>query len=133
MWKKEELSPFLVSVLNEHEQGKEGILRLPKIESRTKLLRKLKEVFYRYRSQAASQLINEINPILRGWVNYFRVGNSSRCFGFIKDWVEKKLRRHLMYARKRQGFGWKRWSKETLYKIFGLYNGYHLLKVSPNQ
>ena len=76
-------------------QGKEGILRLPKIESRTKLLRKLKEVFYRYRSQAASQLINEINPILRGWVNYFRVGNSSRCFGFIKDWVETEKTSHV--------------------------------------
>jgi len=114
-------------------QGKEGVLRLPKIESRTKLLKKLKEVFRHYRSHSVSRVIDEINPILRGWVAYFRIGNSSRCFAFIKDWVEKKLRRHLMYAQKRQGFGWKRWSKETLYTTFGLYNGYHLLKVSPVQ
>jgi len=51
-----------------------------------------------------------INPVLRRWVNYFRVGNSSRCFGYIEDWVEKKIRRHLMHARKRHGFGWNRWS-----------------------
>ena len=36
-----------------------------------------------------------INPMLRGWVNYFAVGHSSVCFGFIKDWVEKKVRRHM--------------------------------------
>src|SRR6266436_1273614 len=38
-------------------------------------------------------MIELINPILRGWVNYFAVGHSGRCFSFIKDWVEKKIRR----------------------------------------
>ena len=36
-----------------------------------------------------------LNPILRGWVRYFAIGDASRCFGFVKDWVEKKVRRHL--------------------------------------
>jgi hypothetical protein len=44
-------------------------------------------------------VIAAINPILRGWVNYFRVGNAARCFGYVKEWVEKKVRRHLMPAR----------------------------------
>ena len=65
------------------------------------------------------QVIELINPILRGWVNYFAVGDSSRCFSFVKDWVEKKIRRHLMRARKRKGFGWKRWSKRWLYEDSG--------------
>jgi MFS family permease len=26
--------------------------------------------------------------MLRGWVNYFAVGNSSECFTYIRDWVE---------------------------------------------
>src|SRR3712207_8651873 len=38
-----------------------------------------------------------------GWVNYFALGDASRCFGFVKDWVEKKGRRHLMRARKLRG------------------------------
>jgi hypothetical protein len=33
-----------------------------------------------------SKVIELINPILRGWVNYFAVGPSSRCFAFIEDW-----------------------------------------------
>jgi RNA-directed DNA polymerase len=76
------------------------------MKARTSLLRKLKEVFRRHTSQAVDRVIYLINPILRGWVNYFWIGSSSRCFGYIKDWVEKKIRRHLMRARQRSGFGW---------------------------
>ncbi|TVQ90856.1 MAG: hypothetical protein EA400_05755 [Chromatiaceae bacterium] len=65
-------------------------------------------------------------PILRGWVGYFRVGHSSRCFGYVQAWVEKKIRRHLMRARQRQGFGWKRWSRTWLYEVLGLYDGYRI-------
>jgi RNA-directed DNA polymerase len=46
-----------------------------------------------------------INPMLRGWVSYFAIGHASECFGFIRDWVEKKIRRHMMRSRKRKGFG----------------------------
>ena len=42
--------------------------------------RELKEVFRRYRSQPIERVINLINPVLRGWVNYFAVGHSSECF-----------------------------------------------------
>lgn len=42
-----------------------------------------------------------INPILSGWVNYFAIGDSCECFAFIKDWVDKKVRRHMMRARNR--------------------------------
>ena len=75
----------------------------PQLKKRTALLRKLKDIFRRYQSQPIERVVELINPILRGWVRYFAVGDSSRCFGFVKDWVEKKVRRHLMRARKRTG------------------------------
>ena len=105
-------------------KGKWGVRIVPKIKVRTALLRKLKDIFRRHKSQPISRVIYLINPILRGWANYFRIGNSSRCFGYIKDWVEKKIRRHLMRARKRHGFGWNRWSKVWLYNALGLYDDY---------
>ena len=98
----------------------------PRLKKRTALVRKLKEIFRRYQSQPIDRVIQLINPILRGWVRYFAVGDASRCFGFIKDWVEKKVRRHLMRARKRKGFGWKRWSRQWLYKHLGLFKDYRV-------
>ena len=65
------------------------------------------------------------------WVNYFAVGHSSRCFSFVRDWVEKKMRRHLMRARQRRGFGWRRWSKQWLYEGLGLFDGYRVRRYEP--
>ena len=101
-----------------------GVRVTPRMKARTTLLRKLKDVFRRYQSQPVDRVIFLINPILRGWANYFRVGNSSRCFGYVRDWVEKKIRSHLMRARKRRGFGWNRWSRAWLYKTLRLFNDY---------
>ncbi len=98
----------------------------PRLKKRTALLRKLQEIFRRHQSQPIGRVIAVINPILRGWVRYFAVGDASRCFGFVKDWVEKKVRRHLMRARKRRGFGWKRWSRQWLYQRLGLFNNYRV-------
>jgi RNA-directed DNA polymerase len=77
----------------------------PKLKKRTALFAKLREVFRRHESQPVGKVIEEINPILRGWVNYFRVGHSHRCFVMVKRWVEKRVRRHLMRARGRKGMG----------------------------
>lgn len=101
-------------------------LMLPKGKKRTALLGKLKEVFRSSRSQPVGRVVEQINPILRGWVKYFAIGHSSRCFSFIRNWVETKIRRHLAQACKRQGFGWKRWSREWLYSTLGLFSEYRV-------
>ena len=102
----------------------------PKLKKRTALFEKLREVFRQHVSWPVEIVIAKINPILRGWVNYFRVGHSSICFGVVKRWVEEKVRRHLMRARGRKGFGWTRWSSEWLYGRLGLFNNYQLRRWS---
>ena len=52
----------------------------PKRKKRTALLRKLADVFKHSHSQPASQVVERINPIVRGWVNYFAIGHSGQCF-----------------------------------------------------
>jgi RNA-directed DNA polymerase len=107
-------------------RGRWWVQKLPAMKQRTALLRKLKEVFRRWDSRPVGQVIAVINPILRGWVNYFRVGNAARCFDFVKAWVEKKVRRHMMRARGRQGFGWKRWSTAWIYTVLGVFSDYRV-------
>jgi RNA-directed DNA polymerase len=98
----------------------------PKLTQRTALLEKLRKVFRRHQSQPVGRVIAEVNPILRGWVNYFRTGNARRCLAFVRLWVEQRVRRHLMRARGRPGFGWKRWSTAWLHERLGLFADYRV-------
>jgi RNA-directed DNA polymerase len=102
----------------------------PKLKKRTALFERLREIFRQHVSWPVETVIAKINPVLRGWVNYFRVGHSSICFGVVKRWVEEKVRRHLMRARGRKGFGWTRWSSKWLYDRLGLFNNYQLRRWS---
>ena len=110
-------------------RSRQGVWRphfTPKRKKRAELVSQFKEVFRKYQSQPVDRIIKVITPILRGWVNYFRIGYAGPCFNFIQQWVEKKIRRHLMRARKRKGFGWKRWSRQWLYETLELFNDYRI-------
>jgi len=101
-------------------------LRTPRAKKRTALLQTLKQVFRSHRSRPVAEVIARINPVLRGWMQYFAFGHSSRCFSYVRDWVEKKVRSHLARGRPRHGFGWKRWSRAWLYGELGLFYGYRV-------
>jgi RNA-directed DNA polymerase len=108
----------------------------PKLKKRTALFAKLREIFRGNVSQPVGKVIELINPILQGWVMYFRIGDSSRCFSMVRRWVDKKVRRHSMRVSGRRGMGWKRWSREWLYGSLGLFNDYRVRpqlypKVAP--
>jgi len=60
------------------------------------------------------EVIAELNPVLRGWGNYFRAGNAARCFNQVDEYVWRRL--HSMRV-KRKGRNLKageadRWSRE---------------------
>lgn len=69
------------------------------------------------------EVITEINPILRGWGNYFRTGNASIKFVQIDRYVERRL---IGLMRKRYGRHlrpdhWQRWTSAWLAEQ-GLYH-----------
>jgi len=116
-------------------QSRRGVWRpwyTPMRKKRTALLRQLKAICRRYESQPVERVVDLINPMLRGWVRDFAVGDSSRCFGCIKDGVEKKVRRPLMRARNRKGFGWKRGSRRWLDDSLRLFNTYRVSRPQPH-
>lgn len=110
--------------------GKWRVNYQPKMQARVKVMDRIKDVFKRHKSQPLTRVRNIINPILRGWVQYFKIGNSSKVFGYVKDWLTRKIRRHLMKAKGKQGFGWKRWSTKGLYAIYNIYSDF---KVAPRK
>lgn len=51
-------------------------------------------LYFRAAAAGVGRVIEQIDPILRGWVQYFAVGHSSRCFSFLRYRVETKIRRN---------------------------------------
>jgi group II intron reverse transcriptase/maturase len=109
-------------ILN-RETNRHYILLTPKKKARKAVKAKIREVIKRGGSTPAKELITRINTILAGWVNYFRVGNSSRAFSEVRDYLEMKIRTLLTRRKRRQkrSVGWRRWSNEYLYGVLGLF------------
>ena len=107
----------------------------PKQKKVQSLINEVREHLNSHHNQNVHQLVKGLNPILRGWVNYYRIGHSSREFHFIKQWVERKVRRFVRKSQGRSGYGWKEWSSQVVYEDWGLYNDYqiryHETKVKP--
>ena len=78
------------------------------------------------RHLTVADAVAALNPILRGWVNFFKVGNSAPAFAKIKEYVGMRVRRFAARQRQCKGFGWKRWSTEVLYQQWGLFNDYRV-------
>jgi len=110
-------------------RGKWRVRAAPRGKARAHLISQLRELFRRYQSQPISGLLAQANPILRGWVNYFRVGDSADCFSYVRYWMERKVRRHLTRARGRQGFGWKRWKSTWIHETLGVFSDYRLVRL----
>ena len=59
----------------------------------TGLLRSVRDTLRASRHLPTQAAVMRVNAITRGWVNYFRVGNSSRAFGNVRFDVERGVRR----------------------------------------
>lgn len=71
-------------------------------ESWKRLKGNLKEVFRKGRGRNLGRLIQEeLNPILRGWGNYFKLNQTKIAFEEADSWIRRKLRRVIWKQAKR--------------------------------
>jgi len=67
-----------------------------------RLKEKLREIFRRGRGRNLSKLIEEeLTPLLRGWLNYFRLAEVKGIFEELDSWIRRKLR----------GLIWRKWKR----------------------
>jgi len=99
------------------------ILMTPKKKARKAVKAKIRDIITHGGAIPAKDLVKQINAALAGWANYFRVGNASRAFSEVRDYVEMKVRTLLTRRKRRRkrSVGWQRWSNEYLYGVLGLY------------
>jgi hypothetical protein len=99
---------------------------MPKKKKQSELLRRVGLILKFSRQRSLKDVLERIRPVIVGWVNYFRVGNSRRAFGWIRFEMIRTIRRFVMKQKGRPGCGWKRWSNETIYKEWGLVDNYRV-------
>ena len=61
-------------------------------ESIARLRAKLRELFRQGRGRNLSAFIESLGPVLRGWVNYFKLSEVKNCFEELDGWIRRKLR-----------------------------------------
>ena len=119
-------------IVRSHFKGKTYLFRWPRTKAMNAIRQRIREVTnWRrwWRMEDIREVILELNPILRGWGNYFRTGNASRHFNSIDRYVTECLHRLLRRRRCHQGRGrnrrpisWRReWPHGRFVDDFGLY------------
>lgn len=65
--------------------------------------------------------VEYLNPVLRGWGNYFRVGNSARKFSMIDSYVHERLAILASVKHGRSGRNWASRYNGTWFRRLGVY------------
>ena len=123
--------------LNRNREGALYVSKTPRKKKYKEIGKKVKAALKANWNTPLNEVIQTLNIIIRGWVNYFRIGNSNSTFDKVRNYIEKKVRRFVVRRKKLKGFGWKLWSREDIYQKWGLYNDYRIryipLKATPSQ
>ena len=75
-------------------------LKVAKV-SVVRLKGKLRERFRQGRGRNLKQFVEELTPMLRGWVNYFRLAEVKGVFEELDSWIRRKLRCVIWRQKKR--------------------------------
>lgn len=83
------------------------LLIKPAKKSVTRFRTKLKDTFNWLHGRNALCLIKTLNPMIRGWANYFRGGVSSQTFQTLEADIFWKLRRWISKTHPNKSFSWR--------------------------
>ena len=75
-------------------RNKDGWKSKPTYDRKQKLCKKIKEVLCRKKASAlpVSTVFTKVNQIVRGWINYFRIGSMKTFLKEFGEWLRHKIR-----------------------------------------
>jgi RNA-directed DNA polymerase len=103
--------------------GKNTIYIFPEKSAQRNIRKRLKYLTSRRAPIKPKEFINKVNPMVLGWVNYFRHTNASDAFRKLQCFTNTRFRRYLTYRSKGRGFGWQRYPNSKLYAMGLIYIG----------
>jgi len=103
--------------------GKWNIYIFPSKSAQRNIRRKIKYFTKRRAPITPAEFVEQVNQMVRGWVNYFRHTNASDAFRSLQRFINTRFRRYLNYRHKGRGFGWKQYPNAALYARGIIYIG----------
>ena len=113
--------------------GRQIVLCRPQKKKRTEFLREVAEKLHRSLHRPVKDVVQKVvNPMVRGWVSYFRWGNASQDLQFVARHVNLKVRLFATRQRpkRRGGRAWTTWSAAEIYATWGLFHDYRVLAAA---
>ena len=102
-------------------QTRQGALyAYPKEKSIRRFMDRVRQRTKRKLPLKTKELIAELNPLLRGWGEYYKRAHVRKLFHRLDGWIVRRIWSH-RYKCWRNG-GWKRLPQKTLYREHGLVN-----------
>jgi RNA-directed DNA polymerase len=90
-------------------RGRPGFKTLiqPSPKAQKRHLAKIREIIRKHRGHAQKALIAALNPVIRGWVNYYQSCVAKKAFARIDDQTYPKLARWAAYRHPDKGAKWR--------------------------
>jgi len=83
------------------------LLIKPSKESVQAIRKRLRQEWFRTIGSNADAVIGRLNPIIRGWANYFRVGVAKKTFSTLDHWMFQRERRYASRSHPTKPWYWK--------------------------
>lgn len=101
---------------NQHTRSGYKLLITPSKAAVLRIRAALRDAWQELRGKNVPAILRRLNPIIRGWANYFRIGVSSHTFNALDDWM---FHRQVRYVKRSHPSKSWRWTKRT---YFGRFN-----------
>jgi RNA-directed DNA polymerase len=103
------------------QTGRAYIGTKPSTKRVTRICEKISQMTQRkWCWKETEELVGELNLVLKGWGNYFRMGSVSKAYRAVDSHTRQRLRRWLCDKHKVKGHGRNRFKDEYLYQKLGL-------------
>jgi group II intron reverse transcriptase/maturase len=109
--------------------GTRLILVYPSPQSQERFRAKVRERVDHSLPLRVQEQVENVNRYLRGWVEYFRLGNASATFRKLTRFVNLRVRHVIWRRRGRRGYGWHKLTSQYIYGQLGLYYDYAVVRL----
>jgi group II intron reverse transcriptase/maturase len=99
----------------------------PKVKSIRRFMDQVRERTKRRIPLTTSELIAALNPVIRGWGNYYKRAHVRKLFSRLNGWIIHRIWSHR--CKRWRNMGWKQLPERKLYGEFGLVN---LIRLIPS-